>query len=376
MKNRNLPLFKVFMSKEASSNLNEVLYSGNIGQGPKVDEFEKKLVEYLGNPYVNTVNSATSGLHLALHLIKKLDTQGRDEVITTPLTCTATNFPILANGLKIKWADIDSNTCNLCLADVRRKIGPKTLAVMVVHWGGYPCDLDELELIKKETKVLYGTDLHIIEDCAHALGSKFKNRMIGNSNNLCIFSFQAIKHLTTGDGGLITSSCSKFHNKAKLLRWYGIDRTTSSDLRCDQNVFDWGFKFHMNDIAASIGLSNFQHLDWIISTHNKNYKFLYSKLKTINGITLMVQNDDYYSSSWVKTLLVEKRDDFMRKMKDYGIGSSKVHGRNDKHECVRDFKCLLPTTDFVCNIMCCIPCGWWLSEEDCQYIVDVISQGW
>jgi dTDP-4-amino-4,6-dideoxygalactose transaminase len=376
MENRNIPLFKVFMSKEAVSGVGEVLYSGHIGQGPKVDEFEQKLSDYLGNPHVNTVNSATSGLHLALHIIKQLDEHERDEVITTPLTCTATNFPILANGLKIKWADLDPKTCNLCLADVRRKIGPKTLAIMVVHWGGYPCDLDELESIKKETKDLYGTDLHIIEDCAHAFGSKFKNRMIGNSNNLCVFSFQAIKHLTTGDGGLITCSSKQIHDKIKLLRWYGLDRTGSSDFRCEQNVVDWGFKFHMNDIAASIGIANLPNIDNIVAAHHNNYQLLHSKLESIDGLTLMQKNEDYYSSSWVKTLLVERRDDFIVKMKEHGIGVSKVHGRNDKHDCVSEFRSLLPTTDYISDTMCCIPCGWWLTEDDCQYIVDVISKGW
>jgi dTDP-4-amino-4,6-dideoxygalactose transaminase len=132
----------------------------------------------------------------------------------------------------------------------------------------------------------------------------------------------------------------------------------------------------MNDIAASIGIANLPNIDNIVAAHHKNDQLLHSKLELINGLTLMQKNEDYYYSSWVKTLLVERRDDFIVKMKEHGIGVSKVHGRNDKHDCVAEFRSLLPTTDYISDTMCCIPCGWWLTEDDCQYIVDVISKGW
>jgi dTDP-4-amino-4,6-dideoxygalactose transaminase len=376
MNSKNIPLFKVFMDKDVSLALNNILQSGYIGQGPKVDEFEQKLSTFFGNPYLNTVNSGTSGLHLALHLIKQDDKKNRDEVITTPLTCTATNFPIVANGLKIKWADLDPNTCNVDLTDVRRKIGPKTLAIMVVHWGGYPCDLDELEDIKQEAWELYGNKIHVIEDCAHAIGSKFKEKTIGNGPNFSVFSFQAIKHLTTGDGGLLISPNDHFHRKAKLLRWYGLDRTSSADFRCEQNIDDWGFKFHMNDIAATIGIENLKHLEDIVKKHHDNHNWLRNKLQNVCGLKTMIDSSDCYSSSWIMTLLVDRRDDFIRKMKECGIGVSRVHDRNDKHACLKEFKSPLPTTDYVCDHTCCIPCGWWLSDEDKDYIVDKISQGW
>jgi dTDP-4-amino-4,6-dideoxygalactose transaminase len=373
---KDIPLFKVFMDENVSTPLQTILQSGYIGQGPKVDEFEQKLSTYFGNPYINTLNSGTSGLHLALHLIKQADTKDRDEVITTPLTCTATNFPIVANGLKIKWADLDPTTCNIDLADVKRKIGPKTLAIMTVHWGGCPCDLDELEKIKQDAMKLYGNEIHIIEDCAHAIGSKFKDKLIGNGSNFAVFSFQAIKHLTTGDGGLLICPNDHFHRQAKLLRWYGLDRTSSADFRCEQNIADWGFKFHMNDIAATIGIENLKHLNDIISKHHENYNWLYEKIKNVNGLKTMAVSHNSYSSSWIMTLLVDRRDEFMRKMKEYGIGVSRVHDRNDKHDCLKQFRSFLPNTDYVCNHICCIPCGWWLSEEDRCYIADKILKGW
>jgi len=377
---RNIPLFKVFMAGSAIESTGEVLKSGYIGQGPKVDEFEKLLSGYLQTHYVNTVNSGTSGLHLILHMLKDQQMVGssevRDEVLTTPLTCTATNFPILAHGLKIKWVDLDPETCNVDMQDLRRKVGPKTLAIMVVHWGGYPCDLKELYSIQTQCSRMYGFVPSVIEDCAHAFGAKYNGKPLGSHGNYCMFSFQAIKHLTTGDGGMITCPTDQDHKRAKLLRWYGLDRTSSADFRCEQNIQEWGYKFHMNDIAANIGIENFKHIDWILQKHRDNATFLRNSLMFFNGIKCLESKPDRVSSDWVFTIRVERRDEFMKKMKDNGIGVSRVHDRNDKHECLKDFRCPLPTTDLVCGDMTCIPCGWWMTPEDLDYVVDSIKEGW
>jgi dTDP-4-amino-4,6-dideoxygalactose transaminase len=368
------------MADTAAEATGEVLKSGYIGQGEKVDEFEKLLSGHLQTPYVNTVNSGTSGLHLILHMIKDEQmvgsTEVRDEVLTTPLTCTATNFPILSHGLKIKWVDLDPNTCNVDMQDLRRKIGPKTLAIMVVHWGGYPCDLKELYNIQTQCSRMYGFVPPVIEDCAHAFGAKYRGKPLGSHDNYCMFSFQAIKHLTTGDGGLITCPTDQAHKRAKLLRWYGLDRTSSADFRCEQNIQEWGYKFHMNDIAASIGIENFKHIDWILEKHRENATFLRNSLMFFTGIQCMESKNDRVSSDWVFTIRVDRRDEFMKMMKDKGIGVSRVHDRNDKHECLKEFRCPLPTTDLVCGDMCCIPCGWWMTTEDLDYVVDCIKEGW
>lgn len=364
-----IPLFKVFMDDSASSEVSKVLESGYIGQGSKVDEFEILLKDYLGTELLNTVNSCTSAIHLALHSIK----DDRTEVLTTPLTCTATNFPILANGLQLRWVDLDRNTCNLDLDDLRNKITANTLAVIVVHWGGYPIDLDKLKEIQEECFKKFGRKFHIIEDCAHALGSTYKNKMIGTHGNHCAFSFQAIKHLTTGDGGMLISTDIESFNQIKLLRWYGLDRTSSADFRCEQNIKDWGFKFHMNDIAAAIGICNMKTLDSRVNACTNNASFLRNNIK--KGI-MLESLDDRTSASWIFTFLVDKRDQFISKMKEVGIAVSRVHDRNDKHECLSKFRCNLPNTDWISERMICIPCGWWLSDYDLNYIVHHVNGGW
>lgn len=372
----NIPLFKVFMSKDVPEVVGKILMSGYIGQGEMVEKFEGVLRTYFGNSYVASTNSGTSALHLALHIIKI----SRDrhltepEIITTPLTCTATNFPIVANGYNIKWADVDPRTCNMDLQDVRRKISPNTAAIMAVHWGGNPIDLDELRDIQDQCFDMYGFRPPVIEDCAHAFGAEYRGKLLGNHGNFCMFSFQAIKHLTCGDGGCLISPSYDMHQQAKLLRWYGLDREKSPDMRCEQNVRNWGFKFHMNDISAAIGLHNFAHVHDILSKHRDNGEFYGEVLENTPGITLLENNRK--SSYWIYTMRVENRDGFTKKMREQGITVSRVHDRNDKHECLKQFRSPLPNTDIVCDDMICIPCGWWVGQEEREYIVDCIQKGW
>lgn len=373
---RNIPLFKVFMSEDVLKPVNDVLMSGYVGQGPQVDLFEKILSDYIGNPHVCTVNSGTSGLQLALHMLKDQATPERNEILTTPLTCTATNFPILSEGYKIKWVDLNPFTCNVDLVDLRRKISPKTLGIMVVHWGGYPVDLNELKNIQDQCENLYDYRPPVIEDCAHAFGAKFNGKMLGTHGNTCMFSFQAIKHLNTADGGLLVSPTDQQHRRAKLLRWYGLDRTSSADFRCSQMIEEAGFKYHMNDVAATIGIHNFPHIHRILQSHRQNANYLHQQLFGCNTVGVMERQLDRESSDWVFTIRVNRRDDFMRKMKEYGIGVSRVHDRNDKHPCLKEFRIPLPHTDLTCDQMCCLPCGWWLSQEDLEYIVECVKGGW
>ena len=202
MKRETIQLFKVFMSENAAPEVAKVLNSGYIGQGEKVEQFESKLQDFFMKDYIVTLNSGTSGLHLALDLLKKSSgkwpgLEDGDEVLATSLTCTASNFPILANNLNIKWVDVDPTTLNMDLDDLSRKISPKTKAIMLVHWGGYPNDLDRIKEIQNKCFELYGFKPAVIEDGAHSFGSKYKGKYIGNHGNMTMYSLQAIKHITS-----------------------------------------------------------------------------------------------------------------------------------------------------------------------------------
>jgi hypothetical protein len=217
-----------------------------------------------------------SGLHLALHMTAGAGRAARPgeppegEVLTTALTCTATNWPILANGLRIRWIDVDPATLNVDLDDVARKISPATRAIVVVHWAGYPLDLDRLRGILDAAEARHGFRPAVIEDCAHAWGSTYRGQPLGNHGNIAVYSFQAIKSLTTGDGGVVVFPTEELAERAKILRWYGIDRRVPEGPRLTADIPEYGFKFHMNDINAAIGLANLPSVDARVARHQEN----------------------------------------------------------------------------------------------------------
>jgi dTDP-4-amino-4,6-dideoxygalactose transaminase len=390
-----IDLFKVFMAPTAAEEVGKVLNSGYIGQGPKVEEFEKMLKKQLNNDYVLTLNSGTSGLHLALHLLKNPTKHNKsyygvihdtsdwpgleygDEVLATPMTCTASNWPILANGLKIKWVDINPKTLNMDLDDLARKITPKTKVIMLVHWGGYPNDLDRVTEIQEMAYRLYGFKPAVIEDGAHSFGSEYKGKPIGSHGNLTMYSLQAIKHITSIDGGLLLCPHKELYRRGKLMRWYGIDRDGDrKDFRCEADVEEWGFKFHMNDVCATVGMENLKHSKQIIESHKSHAKFYDSSLKNVNGVTLLDREHGHDSAFWIYSMLVDNRDGFYKWMNECGISVSQVHERNDKHTCVREFRSQLPNLENNIEKIVSIPVGWWLTDENTEYIVDCIKKGW
>jgi dTDP-4-amino-4,6-dideoxygalactose transaminase len=382
-----MSLFKVFMSEDILEPLNKVLMSGYITQGPQVEKFEQALKEYIGNSNILTLNSATSGLTLALRLLLDKDDdlewpgfdKENDIVLTPALTCFATTCSILNNGVKIRWLDVDLNTCNIDLNDLKNKLNEKTKVIYLVHWGGTPVDLDELDKICLKHKEKYGFKPMIVEDCAHAFGAEYNEKKIGNTGNICVFSLQAIKHLTTGDGGFITLPNKKLYNRCKLLRWYGIDRDKRNykgkDFRLENDIVEYGYKFHMNDINATIGLYNLPHMNELLQKNRENAKYFDDNLKNINGIQLMKNNPKVNSAYWLYTIRVlnGKKNEFMERMKKAGIMTSQVHNRNDINSCVKEFKEELPNLDILEKELVCIPVGWWLYKNELDIIIENIK---
>jgi dTDP-4-amino-4,6-dideoxygalactose transaminase len=386
MTTKTIPLFKVFMSETAAENVSDILSSGYITQGPEVDKFENVLKKYFNNENVVTTNSATSALHLVFHMLKeyglgenkiKIETE-QDHVLTTPLTCTATNWPIVANNINLKWVDVDPSSCNMSLDSLEEKLNKNTKAVLVVHWGGYPVDLERLQLIQNNFNEKYGFKFVIIEDSAHAFGSNAFGRQIGNTGNISTFSFQAIKHLTSVDGGCINFNNSNDTEKAKLLRWYGIDRNENrKDFRCESDIQSIGFKFHMNDVNAYIGRKNFQPVtENLLQIHINNGKYYNEELKDVDNLELMNYSNDFEVPYWIYTIKVKNRDSFMKHMEQHNIIVSRVHERNDKHTAMAKYVTDLPLLESFIDEMVCIPVGWWVGEEERFYIVETIKKGW
>lgn len=366
---KNIPMFKVAMSPDINSELLNVIHSGWIGQGPAVNKFEKELSKVFNNDKVLSLSCGTHGLSLALRLI---GVGSESEIITTPLTCTATNMPILQAGAKIVWADVKRDF-NIDPESIKECITDKTKAIIVVHWGGYPCDMEEISDIARERGI------PIIEDCAHAYGSYYNGHPIGDCtySMFSMFSFQAIKHLTSVDGGALCCRTEQDYKRGKLLRWYGIDRESPrTDFRCEEDIAEWGYKFHMNDVCATIGLENMELAQDNIDVAITNASCYEHELSKISGIEIPQGATNKESSYWLFSMLVDRRSDFTHMMGSKGISVSRVHERNDKHTCFYRFRKKLPGLESIIDKMICIPVGWWVTPEDRQYIIDCIKAGW
>jgi perosamine synthetase len=361
---RDIPLFKVFMPETVMEPLREVLLSGYIGEGPKVEEFERQLGPWFGNDNVLALNNGTAALQLALRLS---DVGYGDEVISTPMTCTATNEPILAMGARIVWADIDPWTGNMDPQDVIRKITKKTKAIICVHWGGYPCELDELNAIAAEHGI------RLIEDACHAFGSTYHGKPIGAHSDFACFSFQAIKEMTTVDGGALVCKFKADCERGRLLRWYGIDRREKrKDLRCEADIMEFGYKFHMNDVAATIGLEQLKHVSETVRRHRSNAAKYCEAFKSVNAVRPLKYRNDRSSAHWLYTIRVKNRQRFIEHIKGARITVSRVHARNDKHTMFKDFAVNLRGVDEFDAEQLSIPVGWWLTDKELDHVINTI----
>lgn len=343
-----IPLFKVYMAPGVQEAVEKVLSSGYVTEGPKVKEFEAALATFLGTPAI-TVNSGTSALTLALRLA---NVGPGDEVITTPMTCQATNTPILHAGATPVWADIDPRTGLIDPESIAHKLTSKTKAVMAVDWGGAPCDYDSIiNALPAEVK--------LIEDAAHAFGSIYKSRPVGDLVDFTCFSFQAIKHLTSVDGGAITAWRPEDLDRARLLRWFGIDREANvKEFRGEVDVEEWGYKFHMNDLNAAIGLENLRDVPLVLSAHRKNARVLNEGLNR-DIYTLTDPPYVHNSARWLYTVLLpdfDTRERFKEHMGKKGVQVSQVHWRNDRLTTFAPYRSeKLPGVDEFSSRMICVP---------------------
>ena len=346
--------------------LDETLNSGFYAEGPKVAEFEACLAEFVGNPFTVTVNSGTAALYLALYMS---GVKPGKAVITTPITSPATNISIPRLGAEILWADVDPQSGNICPHSVGRLLDryrDQVAAVIAVDWGGMPCDFDELR------RAINGRAM-LIEDAAHALCAEYKGQRAGSYADFTCFSFQAVKHITTGDGGLLTCLHKNPWQRAKRLRWFGIDRGKPGRA-FDDDLMEAGFKFHMNDIAASIGLAQLEDLPAIMRRRREIARYYESELQGYEH-----QRTAYAAESgyWLFTLKVADRDRLIARLDQAGIDASPVHCRNDTYtaftNCTLGRDGLAAAADFD-RQMLCIPVGEWLTDDAVERVVTCLKQ--
>lgn len=365
-----MEFFETFISPAAVELASQTLRSGWISEGRRVKEFEAGLSARLGLVNPVALNSGTSALHLGLAVA---GVGPGDEVILPAQTFVATGLAVLMQQATPIFADIDPRTGNLCPTSVRRKITVRTRAMMPVHWGGYPCDMDEINAIADEHNVA------VIEDAAHALGAVYHGRPIGAVSRLTCFSFQAIKHLTTGDGGALCCLRSDDYHAASTRRWFGIDRDGALPSILGEREFDIetvGYKYHMNDLAAAVGLGNLEGFPVRLARRRQIAARYRKELADVPGVELLREQDDRQSAYWLFTVLVERREDFIRRLKDARIPASVVHLRIDRFRVFGGCREDLPGQAEFNERQAAIPMHAALSDGDVEYIVKTIRKGW
>ena len=355
----NIPPREILMPE-----LEKVLYSGYVAQGEKVEEFERSFESFIGKGYSLSLNSGTAALHIALLLA---GVKPGDEVISTPLTAEPTNVAIKMVGARIRYADVDYETGNISPGSVEDRINSKTRAIMVVDYAGTPVNVARLQQISEKYKI------PVIEDAAHALGSYFNGKPTGQHFPYTVFSFQAIKHLTTIDGGALQIQSLEEYERGKLIRWFGIDKKLT---RLENDIKSQGFKYHMNNVTATIGLVQLFDIQKVIDAHISNGNYFDKALQNFSGIELLKYYHGSQSSYWLYTMKVENRDGFIKKLAENNIMASELHKRSDSHTYLNDFNEELPDLDRFYKKLVHIPCGWWVTIEDREKIVEIIRKGW
>lgn len=367
----HIPLFKVFMPDSAHAALKPVLESGRLATGPQVAKFESRLAAWLGAPDTVALGDASGALTLALYLA---GVRPGDEVITSPLACSATLMPIANLFARPAWCDVDPQTGMPTAAHIADRITEKTRAILLYHWSGDVADSGATAALAKQRGI------KLVEDASEAFGAERQNRRLGSMADFTVYSFYATKHINTGEGAALLAADLGDLASARRLRRFGIDYSTfrlpGGDLDPRFDIPLAGFNFAMNEIAATLGLEQLPHADAIVARYRDNGSFYESALAGIAGLTLLQRREDSVSGWWTYALRAERRDDLIRKLASCGIGAQRLHMRNDCYTCFGGRKTDLPGVALFDEQNLSLPCGWWVSDEGRERVAACLRAGW
>jgi UDP-4-amino-4,6-dideoxy-N-acetyl-beta-L-altrosamine transaminase len=371
-----IPYGLQWIDEEDIDEVVSVLKSDWITTGPKIKEFEDALCSYVGCRYCAAVNSGTSALDIA---VQSLDLPQGSEIITTPFTFVATSNAIIYNGHKPVFADICSDTFNIDPDDIRKKITPKTKAIIYVDFAGHPCDIKEIKEIAKEY------DLYLIEDACHAIGAEYEHEKVGNFADITIFSFHPVKHITTGEGGAVVTNNKELYDKLLLLRSHGIDKNAldrygpnaswAYDMKC------LGRNYRITDFQAALGISQLKKLDAFIERRVELASMYRELMSDIEFIRLPVVKNNIRHAWHIYTVLLHEsidRDDFFKYMRASGIGVNVHYIPVYKHSYyIQNFdinKNDFPVAEDVFNRIITLPLYSRMGNDKLEYVINSIKK--
>ena len=362
-----IPVFRPSYGEREFEAVREVLASGWVGLGPKTAEFEERFAEYLGVGHAVAVNSGTAALHLAMLLA---DVEDR-EVITTPLTFVSTNHAILYCGGEPVFADVEADTANIDPESVAGLVTDRTRAIVCVHYGGRPCRMDALESIAREH------DLVLVEDAAHGCGGEWHGRKLGTIGRYGCFSFHAVKNLATGEGGMIVTDEADEDTRLRRLRWLGITKDTWSRETLTQYswyyaVEEMGYKYHMHDISAALGLVQLARLD-DLNARRAHWAGRYDEaLADLDWIDRPVVAPDTRPSWHNYAIQTDHRDDLNLHLAEHGVSTGVHYIPNNHYDIYKECRGETPVADRVWRRLLTLPLYPDLTDEDFGRVIDGI----
>lgn len=369
-----IPIAKPYLNQEDAQAAYDVIMSGWITQGPRVQEFEEKFAAYTGAKHAVAVSNCTTGLHLAMIVA---GISAGDEVICPSMSYIATANSIMYVGAKPVFAEVHPETYNLDVNDVEQRITSKTKAILLVHQIGMPADIDAFRaLCDKHNLVL-------IEDAACAAGSSYKGKKIGSHSDLVCFSFHPRKVISTGDGGMVTTNNTAYAERMKLLRQHGMSVNAGARHGATKIIFEdhleVAYNYRMTDIQAAVGIKQLEKLDWIVEERRKIAKRYLTELADIACIRLPKEESGYFTnwqsfSIYIKPEAQLSRNELMQALLDKGVASRRGVMTSHRETAYTDYcKGLsLPQTEDACDRSIIIPLFVPMSNEDVTTVIEVM----
>ena len=361
-----IPVFRPFVGQEEIDAVAEVLRDGWWGMGPKTAEFEARFAQTVGARVCVGTNSGTAALHLSLIVA---GVEGR-EVIAPALTFVAATHAIIHAGATPVFADIDPQTLTIDPADVEAKITDRTAAIIAMDYAGHPAELDELlEIVRRH-------DLVLIEDAAHAIGSIYRGRRVGSIADLTCFSFQAVKNIAMGEGGGITLADSDLAQRLKRLRYLGLDsdplERSTGRYRWQSDLSEIGFKEHLSDIPAAIGLAQLKRL----SDTNRMRRAVVERYQTafedLAWLKRPIERSHVKSSWFIYVVRVPDRDRFIDHLAGRGVAASVHFKPNHFYSQYRPYARALPITESVWTQLVTLPLFPGLTDGEVDQVVEAV----
>ncbi len=362
-----IPIFRPFVGQEEIDAVTEVLRSGWWGIGPKTAEFEQRFAEYVGARHCVGVSSGTAALVLGL---TALEVQG-GEVISPSLTFVSTNHAILQTGARPVFADVDPVTLTIDPQDVERLLTPKTRAIVAVDYAGHPADLDPL------LELAHGRGIPFLEDGAHASGASYRGRRVGSIADVTCFSFHAVKNLAMGDGGGITLADDDMAARLKRMRWLGLsrdvwDRSTARSYSWDYELTEIGFKAHLSDIPAAIGLVQLARLDQTNARRRAIAAAYTAAFTDLDWLETPPARPDVRSSWHLYAVRIGERDRFMAHLAERGVASGVHYRPNHLFDLYRPYTRTLPVTEAVWPKLVTLPLFPGMTDAEMDQVIEAV----